>query len=387
MTVQISLPVFASSATKNDFAVVVVELVDAPVVDDRRRRRAEVQVDRLRRPGPRPEQRAVEAVAEHADVAAERRIEPLAVGGRRLGRVGVLAMAAAGRRPAVRLALPHDLARLRVERRDDVADRARLARQLDVARDQLLDDLVLGQPLLLELGGVVVAEDALARRLEGVGVHGGGHEHAIAPDDRRRPAAAGQIGGPGDVLGRRPRDGQRRVVGDAGAVGAAELRPRGRTRGTYRGNEDDAGEDQAGQDAHGRILPSMEPAPEAPSSHGRVVPAHRLTFAARVRSNRHEPAAGPALRAATPRQGSMVQRRGDHRPGPGHRRQRHGVHAGQRRPDPRPALPRGRPALRPRRQAPDVHRRRRADLAARPARLARQHDLVRRPGRLRCADR
>ena len=235
-----------------------MELVDAPVVDDRRRGGTEVQVDRLWRPGPGPEQRAVEAVAEHADVAAERGIEPLAVGGRGFGRVGVLAMAAAGRRTAVRLALPHDLARLRVERRDDVADRARLARQLDVARHQLLDDLVLGQPLLLELGGVVVAEDALARRLEGVGVHGGGHEHPIAPDDRRRPAAAGQIGGPGDVLGRRPRDGQRRVVGDAGAVGAAELRPRGRTRGTHRGNEDDAGEGQAGEDAHGRILPSME---------------------------------------------------------------------------------------------------------------------------------
>ncbi|HWJ57103.1 MAG TPA: hypothetical protein VNR90_12785, partial [Vicinamibacterales bacterium] len=199
---------------------------------------------------------------------------------------------------AVRLAPPDDLARLGVERRHDVADRARLARQLDVARDQLLDDLILGQALLLELGGVVVAEDARRWRLERVGVHGGRDEHAVAPDDRRRPAAAGQVGGPGDVLGRRPRDGQRRVVGDAGAAGAAELRPRGRARRTHGGHEDDAGDGQAGEDAHGRHPIVDGTAPGRPSSHGRVVPVRPLTFADHIRSNRHEPAAGPALRAA-----------------------------------------------------------------------------------------
>ena len=49
---------------------------------------------------------------------------------------------------------------LRVEREDHVADLAGLARQLDVAADDALEDLVLGEPLLLELRGVVVAEDA-----------------------------------------------------------------------------------------------------------------------------------------------------------------------------------------------------------------------------------
>ena len=109
-------------------------------------------------------------VAEDADVAAERGVEPLAVRRRRLRRVGVLAMAAAERRALVRLALPDHLAGPRVEREHHVADRRRTRWSARCRGRPALDDLLLRQALLLELGGVVVAEDALGGRLEGAGL-------------------------------------------------------------------------------------------------------------------------------------------------------------------------------------------------------------------------
>jgi hypothetical protein len=94
-----------------------VELVDAPVVDHRGRRGAEVEIDGLRRPALLPEQRPVARIAEQADVAAEGGVDPLAVGGGRLGRVGVLAMPSPDGLAAMGLALPHHLARPSVEAR------------------------------------------------------------------------------------------------------------------------------------------------------------------------------------------------------------------------------------------------------------------------------
>ena len=51
-------------------------------------------------------------------------------------------------------------------------------------------------PCFCELGGVVVAEDAGRRRLERARADRRRHEHAVAPHDRRRPAAAGHLGRP-----------------------------------------------------------------------------------------------------------------------------------------------------------------------------------------------
>ncbi len=69
-------------------------------------------------------------------------------------------MPPAGGMAAVRFLLPHHAPGLRVERVDAVAHRSRIARQLDVASDDALDDLRFGHTLLRELGDVVVTEDA-----------------------------------------------------------------------------------------------------------------------------------------------------------------------------------------------------------------------------------
>jgi hypothetical protein len=143
---------------------------------------------------------------------------------------------------------------LRVEREHHVADVAALVRELDVAVHDLLQDLVIREPLFLKLGGVVVAEDAGRRRLECAGADRGGHEHALAPDDGRRPAATGEIDRPGDVVRRRPALGQRRLVGDAGAAGPAKLRPLVRACGlnhAVRPEAREAGDEEQGEVTHG----------------------------------------------------------------------------------------------------------------------------------------
>ena len=96
-------------------AVVVVDNVEAALVQHGRRRRAPAVARRLERSGDRPQQPAVEVVGEDADVA-ERHVDALAVGDRRLGRVGVLQVARRRRNAAMRLALPRDLAGGEVDR-------------------------------------------------------------------------------------------------------------------------------------------------------------------------------------------------------------------------------------------------------------------------------
>jgi hypothetical protein len=49
-----------------------------------------------------------------------------------------------------------------------------------------------GSPCLVSLGSEIVPEDAGRRLLELTFADCGGHEHAIAPDDGRRPRAAGR---------------------------------------------------------------------------------------------------------------------------------------------------------------------------------------------------
>ena len=206
-------------------AVVVVHDEHAAVVHDRRRRGAEVQIHRLRIESRRPERLAVERVGEQPDVA-EVHVEPLAVGGRRLGREGVLAMAPAERRALVRFALPLQRAGAPRRRRRPCSGSRRSRLVSSMSRDDdALDDFVVGQALLRQLRGVVVAEDAGRRRLERAGADRGRDEHLVVPGDRRRPAAALHVDAPRDVVGRRPRRRQLAVVEDAGARRAAELRP------------------------------------------------------------------------------------------------------------------------------------------------------------------
>ncbi len=182
----------------------VEQLIHAPVVHERRGRGAEVEIHRLRRPRLLPQQLPVERVTEQPDVAAKRRIQPLAIGGRRFRCVGVLAMPAARRLALMRFLLPQHLAGGRLYRHHHVADRLHLVRQLDVARDDPLVHLRGGQTLFREFGGEVVAKDARGGLLEAPGIDCRGQIHAIAPDDGRRPAAAGNIGHPGDILLRGP---------------------------------------------------------------------------------------------------------------------------------------------------------------------------------------
>ena len=171
---------------------------------DRRTGGAEVQIDRGRLPLAFPQRLTVEREAEQADVLPERHVQPLAVGGRRLGRIGVLSVPSARGQALVRFALPDDRAGPGVERVDHVADDVGLLGSLVVTRLHTPHHLVVGQALLLQLRDVVVAVEARRGLLERPAADGRGHVHAAVPDDRRRPAAARHVHGPLDPLGRRP---------------------------------------------------------------------------------------------------------------------------------------------------------------------------------------
>jgi hypothetical protein len=92
-------------------AVVVVELVDATVVDHRGRRRAEVEIDGLGRPALLPDECALARVADTGRRYRRRRRRPALRPWPASRRVGVLAMPSTGRLAVMRLALPHHLAR------------------------------------------------------------------------------------------------------------------------------------------------------------------------------------------------------------------------------------------------------------------------------------
>ncbi len=121
---------------------------------------------------------------------------------------------------------------------------ARLDPLTGVANRLLLREQ-LEEALLRQLGGVIVAVDARGRRLEHAGRDCRGDEHPVAPDDRRRPAAAGHLDRPGDVLRLRPALRQQRGVGDSCPRRPAELRPLRRAAGEKRGAQERQQEDGA----------------------------------------------------------------------------------------------------------------------------------------------
>ena len=183
---------------------VVLQQVDAALVHGRRRRRCRSRGRSLSAPTASSTAACRRASRRTGRRSAERRVEPLAVGDRRFRRVGVLAVPAAERLRRDRFALPLDLAGLRVERVDHVADLVGFRGQLVVARLRALRDLLVGQPLRRHLGDVLVAVEAGRRLLERPRADRRGHEHRVAPHDRRRPAVPGNRHRPLDVLLRRP---------------------------------------------------------------------------------------------------------------------------------------------------------------------------------------
>ena len=144
-----------------------------------------------------PDGVAVEVVRVVA-AGLEGRNDVLAVddGGR--GRPGpVFSMRGLVRRLLARDAVPHGLARLAIERDHHIAMRnARLRAARRVLRGALDADR-----------------------------YGAGHEYAVAPDDRRSRAAAGELHLPSDVLRVAPFDGRLRGARNTGALRPAPLRP------------------------------------------------------------------------------------------------------------------------------------------------------------------
>ena len=150
--------------------------------------------------GDRPQQLAVEVVGEEADVA-ERHVDALSVGDRRLRRVGVLQMPRRGRNAAMRFVLPRDLPGGEIDRVDHPA-------MFDLRRG----------PLAAEV-------EAAFRRFDLSRRNHRRDEDAIAPRDRRRPAVSGNRRLPANVLGGAPRVRKTRGLGDAGRARSAKLRP------------------------------------------------------------------------------------------------------------------------------------------------------------------
>ena len=225
----------------------------ASAADDRRAGGAEVQVDRCRLPLPLPQRLTVERETEQPDVLPERHVQALAVGGRRLRRVRVLAMASARRQPLVRLALPDDRAGPRVERVDHVANDVGLFRPFVVARPHTTHHLVVGQALLAQLRDVVVAIQARRGLLERLAADGGGDIDAAVPDDRRRPSAPRHVHRPADVLGRRPAHRQSGLLRQPVARRPSERRPAA-GRGGGRSEQSGEREAQVQSRAHGSSI-------------------------------------------------------------------------------------------------------------------------------------
>ena len=147
---------------------------------------------------------AIDRIAEQTDVAAKGSINPLAVGDRRLGRIGVLAMTSEGWLAAMRFPLPEHLAGHGIERDDQVANALGLVGRLDVTRKYPLHRVIAREALRHEPGHLIVAEDSVRRFPEAALAHCRRHEQPPAPQDGRRPASSGNLLHPGHVLGGGP---------------------------------------------------------------------------------------------------------------------------------------------------------------------------------------
>jgi hypothetical protein len=184
-------------------------------VQDRRGGGPPVIAGLHRLPLPGPRRPAVEVVTEEAHVA-EVSVHPLAVGDGGLGGVRVLDVQGVLGDALIGNHVPQDLAAIEVDAVD--------------------------LPLVHLVGrGIPVAAQikALLGHLRSPLRYGGGHEDPIAPDNRRRPAPAGDIDHPRDLLRRgaalrarcAPGDRQNLILDDP-SLQPPELRPVGLTEGT-----------------------------------------------------------------------------------------------------------------------------------------------------------
>src|SRR5215204_3529529 len=159
-------------------------------------------------------------------LGAEVGVDHLPVGGGRRRGVGAFAMAVVVGRALPGSLLPEDAPRVAVERDD-------LEGVLAVGADAV--GVLPLLPLYLVRGGLRAGDD---RPLDGRG-----HEDALAPDDGARMPLARQRGLPADVLGLAPFLGEVTLGRDAGAFGAAPLRPvRLTRRRPFRGREGERGQ-------------------------------------------------------------------------------------------------------------------------------------------------
>ena len=171
-------------------------------------------------------------------------------------------MAAADRRALVRLLLPAQLAGRDVEAVDHelqiaglpAATRDRAARSFSMICSSL-------SALPLQFGDVVVAVDAGRRLLEDARADRGGHDHLVAPHDRRRPPAAGDVGLPRDVDRRRPLRRQRRDRETARPDGPRNCGQVAIGRRRRLGNERRDEQQQREEESHGRSLHSRPAVP------------------------------------------------------------------------------------------------------------------------------
>src|SRR5262249_1640326 len=152
-----------------------------------------------------PDELAVRVVAEQA-VHAEVRVNPFAVGHRRLGGVRVGGLLGDARFAFEGELLPEHFACGTVEA-------IHLPTILDVRRTPAAATAAPGPARPAPLGPPFLARA------------GGGQEDLVAPADRRRPAVARELGLPLHILLRAPLQGELLLVGYAGAPGTAELRP------------------------------------------------------------------------------------------------------------------------------------------------------------------
>ena len=164
-------------------------------------------------------------------LGAEEREQVAAVGGERRGGVRRLRVALHLRHGGQHRPLPQDLPGPLVEAVDDPAVRRVVLHRRDVAVEAGLE------PRLV----------AVADRRRDV--------EAVAPDDRARVAEAGDVGLPEDVLRRGdvPFGGQRKALGDADSILAAERGPVGVPGGLLPGGGGDQ-EDGQQQDGRGAVI-------------------------------------------------------------------------------------------------------------------------------------
>ena len=203
-TLQISSPVALSKNRHEGLGRVVVDDVQAIVVEDGRSGHTESQHGLERANVFGPDDLATHRESADESDAAEIHIYALAVGDRRFRREAVLEVFFDRGRRAVQLTLPDNFSRIEV----DGVDHPSMLCQ--------------GSTRAVVVARVVKPSDG---RFLFARADGRSDEDVVVPHDRRAPAQTGYVDLPGDVLGSAPGVGQRRIVGNGAGIRAAKASP------------------------------------------------------------------------------------------------------------------------------------------------------------------